>query len=91
MLSLYSILLLFGIIQDNVDVLVVSCDLITEVNLNPLFSMFRKTESTVTLLLSTVKENRDLPLPGVAHNKQNKGHYNYQNSDSYDNNDDQYH
>ncbi|KAL8575329.1 hypothetical protein ACOMHN_003163 [Nucella lapillus] len=54
-------------IPDNTDVLVVGCDLMTDLNLNHVISLFHKTDASVTVLLSSVKECRDLPIP--AQNK----------------------
>lgn len=52
--------------------LVVGCDLITDLNLNNVLHLFHKNDATVTMLLSTVKENQDLPVPG-AKSKADKG------------------
>ncbi|XP_076440896.1 translation initiation factor eIF2B subunit gamma-like [Babylonia areolata] len=59
-------------IPDNTDVLVVGCDFITDLNLNHVFSLFHKTDASVTMLLSSIKESRDLPIPGLDKAKQEK-------------------
>ncbi|KAK7495018.1 hypothetical protein BaRGS_00013658 [Batillaria attramentaria] len=45
------------------NVLVVGCDLLTDLNLMPAFNIFRKHDASVVVLLSKLQENKDLPIP----------------------------
>lgn len=47
------------------NVLVVGCDLLTDLNLMPAFNIFRKHEASLVVLMSKLQENKDLPVPGL--------------------------
>lgn len=47
------------------NVLVVGCDLLTDLNLMPAFNIFRKHEASLVVLLSKLQENKELPVPGL--------------------------
>lgn len=46
------------------DILVVGCDLITDLDLNQVANVHRKHNASVTVLLSKLPESGDLPTPG---------------------------
>ncbi|KAK7101338.1 translation initiation factor eIF2B subunit gamma-like [Littorina saxatilis] len=52
-------------IPESSDLLVVGCDLITDINLNHVLHMFRKKRASLVMLLSAIKDNVELPLPGA--------------------------